>query len=289
MRNKLEYILLSLLLGLTVLLGLSFWLNTNFGFNLFYREHWQELAQLQASQTPVNQNFYISIAFAVLIFLIGLIAIYVPMGKKNTRVKNDDVPLPPAPVIEKPEQTPDIPAPVMPVSRPPRLNLPKNISEIATHKHEEIIQNQVPANAPIKTSEKYSHEFSEIFSNNGFSVKTNPTISGFTPNLFAIGNGEILWIGATNCDIETMKKSVHKLQTVFHETLEDIEIHVHAFILDTLQKYDSADGILIFHNIDELREFISENPASTIEEPDQDNFNAYSEYIDTIIQYIKNI
>ena len=69
MRNKIERILLSILLGTSILLGLSFWLNMKFGFNLFLNEHWHKLSELQATHTPINPWFYVSIEIAIFLFL----------------------------------------------------------------------------------------------------------------------------------------------------------------------------------------------------------------------------
>ena len=83
---------------------------------------------------------------------------------------------------------------------------------------------------------------------------------------------------------------IQKLDSVFKETLEDITININAFIIDTFNKYNSVnDGMLIFKSVDELKDFIKQHPADTITETDQESFDSYSEYIDTIIQYIKNI
>ena len=60
----------------------------------------------------------------------------------------------------------------------------------------------------------YNQIISEIFSNNGYVVKPNPTIVGFTPNLFAIGNNEVLWIGGVDCDEQKMTSAIEKLQSV---------------------------------------------------------------------------
>ena len=46
---------------------------------------------------------------------------------------------------------------------------------------------------------------------------------------------------------------------------------------------------LVFHNLDEIKEFISKHPADKIEGNEQENFDAYSEYMDTIIKYVKNL
>ena len=283
MRNKLEHILLSLLLGTTVLLGLSFWLNTRFGFNIFYKAHWDELAKLQATHTPINPFFYVYIGIAIFIFLIGIIAIYAPLIRNKTGKKTVNNVIQNIPTIKSEPEA--IGESGIPLSRPPHLNLPKNISEIALKQYNQ--KSKAPETNGTDT--KYDTELAQIFSENGYTVKPNPKISGFTPNLFAIGNGEIAWIGGVNCDLNVLQNAVQKLKSVFHETLEDIEINVAPFIIDTLQKYESSDEILVVHSIDDLKKFISENPATPITEDDQDNFNAYSEYIDTIIQYIKNL
>ena len=55
-------------------------------------------------------------------------------------------------------------------------------------------------------------------------------------------------------------------------------------------KYDSENSpLMVFKSIDELKEFITEHPADKITDEEQESFDSYSEYIDTIIQYIKNL
>ena len=291
MKNKLEYILLSILLGLSVLLGLSFWLNTFFNFNIFCATHWDEFAKLQATQTPISIGFYISFAVAISIFIIGMLFIY-RSGQRTVITKDKElVPL----ISEKlPAQRQDDLIekkpiePVVSVDRPPRLNLPNNMAQIVHQNHaskqEQALQQNTPSESP------YNPIISEIFSNAGYIVKSNPKMAGFVPNLFAIGNNEIVWIGGVDCDIEKMMAGIQKLDSVFKETLEDIQIHINAFILDTLNRYDSTNtDLLIFKSVDELKAFIEEHTADSIEEFDQESFDSYSEYIDTIIKYIKNV
>lgn len=296
MRNKLEHILLSILLGVSVLLGLSFWLNTSFGFNMFSYEHWTELAKLQATNIPINPSFYVYISVSLIIFIIGLVIIYIPKQKTLKKQNTETNIIPPAPVIKiSDKKTEIVPEPIMSISRPPRLNLPKNIEHIAQQRQAATIQttNAMPAptfNQPqMLQSDKYDNELSQIFSDNGYLVKTAPQISGFTPNLFAIGNSENLWIGGADCKIEDLQKAVEKLQSVFQTTLEDITINIHAFLLDTLNTQKSNDSVLVVHSVDDLNKYLSEHPITPISDEDEDNFNAYSEYIDTIIKYIKNL
>ncbi len=293
MKNKLEHILLSALLGLSVLLGLSFWLNTIFSFNLFCPAHWEEFAKLQASHTPITTGFYVSFAVAIFLFAIGIYLIYRPTTHHVvTQTQKDDIVR--APVITNihQEQTEkeQIVVQTLPVSRPPRLNLPNNMAQIVAQNN----QHKEPSptkNQQDKPSENpYNPIVSEIFASAGYIIKPNPTISDFVPNLFAIGANEIVWIGGIDCDVEKIMNAVEKLQSVFQSTLEDIPINVNAFVLDTINRYDSENSsMLIFKSIDELKEFVSEHPADKIADEEQESFDSYSEYIDTIIQYIKNL
>ena len=160
------------------------------------------------------------------------------------------------------------------------------MAEIAAQRQ---IQNQQQQKTATPENNPYTEIFAQIFSDNGYTVKPNPKIAGFIPNLFAICVDEIVWIGASDADINKMHIAIEKLQSVFQETLEDIKININAFILDTTNQYQSDDSILIFKSVDELKKFISENPANELTDDNSDNFDAYSEYIDTIIQYVKNI
>lgn len=297
MRSKFEHLLLSFLLGLTVLLGLSFWLNTFFGFNIFYIAHWNELAKLQASQMPINNNFYLSFGVAIFIFVLGLFLIYRKGSKKNyitNTPRQENIPSLSQKIIstqkeEKKENDFVAVSTTINMDRPPRLNLPKNMAQIVEQKQELRATNYQPQKESTTSTNPYNSIISETFSSNGYIVKPNPTISGFVPNLFAIGNNEVLWIGGVDCDINKMMTAIQKLQSVFQETLEDIKININSFILDTMNKYNEQNSpVLIFKTIDELKTFVNEHPFDK-EGYEKENFDAYSEYIDTIIQYIKNI
>ena len=298
MKNKFDRLLLSLLLGTSVLLGLAFWLNTVFGFNLFFKGHWDELAQLQASNIPVSNGFYISIGVAVFIFLLGLYIIYVPVIKQIQKKsvptnQNEYTPLPQS-SNSKPEQKNDTSTPFEFISntpsRPPRLNLPINMAEIVSEQHH---TQSKPSQKSVATGDSsqnpYNPILSQIFSDNGYLIKPNPKFGDFVPNLFAIGPQEVLWIGAVDQDMGKLHQAIEKLQSVFQDTLEDIKININAFMLDTLNQYQSDDIVSVFKSVDDLKQFVSENDVNMNENFDQESFDAYSEYIDTIIQYIKNI
>ena len=291
MRNKFEHILLSLLLGIAILLGLTFWLNIIYGFNLFAKEHWNELARLQAEQIPISNGFYISIGVAVFIFIFGLILLYIPIirhaHKKEIVVqRTDSVVGLPTVIMEKQEEKPVLEPQKLNLSQPPKLNLPSNMARVLQQKYEEKQSKQ--ENVPPQ----YDSILEQIFTNKGYVVKPNPVISRFTPNLFAIAPNEILWIGAVDTDIDKLQSAINRLENIFTETLEDIKININAFIIDTQNKQIPNDSILVFKSVDELKSFVSQLPPVSQENmsnADQDNFDAYSEYIDTIIQYVKNM
>lgn len=312
MKKQFEHFLLSLLLGTSVLLALTFWLNIKFGFNCLSASHWTELASLQASQNLINKDFYLSIGVAIGIFIFGLYIINRPRPRKILIVSQPVIEQPhisqpikqpeikpviqtTEPVTEQPIQphSQDTSKNIPPVNnvqtnvnmvRPPKLNLPKNIAQIAAAQYS---QQMIQENKAQQT-ENQNEEIAKIFTDNNYVVKKNPVFGDFKTNLFAIGNNEKLWLGSVNGDIKLLQSAITQLQNVFTETLEDIQIHIEAFLIDTFGKYIPVDNINVFHNIEELNEFISKNPGDTIEDYDRENFDAYSEYIDTVITMLYN-
>ena len=307
MRKFFEHVLLSILLIISVVLGMTFWLNTKFGFNLLSAKHWQELASLQAAHTPIDKTFYISLGVGVFILIFGLYLIFRPRFRKLPKPVIPQQPTPQIhqqPVAEQnqpaPQQTvqqtqpvqnthtepepqvSDIPTAVL-LNRPPKLNLPRNMETLAQNNYMKQ-QNPAPTNSgPQQNTTIYDQELRNIFEQNSYVVKPNLTISGLKTNLFAIGNHEVLWMGAVDCDMNNLKASIGKLRALFEETLEDIPINIFAFILDTKNVYTPGDDIMVFHSIEEISEFISNNPADNIDEDEKENFDAYSDYIDNII------
>lgn len=288
MKKYSEKLLTAILLSTSVLLALSFWLNIRFNFNIFSAHHWDKLATLQASHTPINIGFYISIGVALFIFILGLYMIYKPKFHKISINQNQQIS-----IVQQPsnETTTDsinnIPKQNLAIQQPPQLHLPKNtISTTRNNIRNTATQTVKPESNRVTI---YDTQLSQIFSDNKYLVKPNIKISDFTSNLFAIGKDEIVWVGAVDCDINIFRNALDKLQSVFTDTLEDIPITIYPFILDDKRIYDSDENIVVFHDITDLKNAISQNPNGDISEEEQENFDAYSEYIDTIIQYIKNI
>ncbi|MCQ2571373.1 MAG: hypothetical protein MJ165_00020 [Alphaproteobacteria bacterium] len=303
MRKFFEHLLLSILLIMSVVLGMTFWLNTKFGFNLLSAKHWQELASLQAAHTPIDKTFYISLGVGVFILIFGLYLIFRPRFRKLPKPVISQQPIPQQPVVvqkqpepkqvqqtqpvqnTQPEPQPqeqDVPVSAL-MNRPPKLNLPKNMEALAQNNYMKQQNSVSDNNVSQQNTTIYDQELRDIFEQNSYVVKPNLTISGLKTNLFAIGNHEVLWMGAVDCDMNKLKASIGKLRDLFEETLEDIPINIFAFILDTKNVYTPSDDIMVFHSIEEISEFISNNPADNIDEDEKENFDAYSDYIDNII------
>lgn len=313
MRNRLDNILLGTLWLLAATLGTSFWLNTKFGFNIFSAPHWQYLAYLQASKTPVAASFYISLGVAIFITIFGLYFLIQPKFRKIVLpiIKVKKVNEKPQPRVDatpetpstqsdaseiitmpKPEQQPaqqiqptPVAAPQNNPLRPPHLNLPTTNSYSAAP----VTQ---PATATNTSSgnDADNTALREIFSQNGYIVKTNPYINRWRPNLLAIGTNEVLWIGAVGATTTQVRAAIDKLNQIFSDTLDDVYISINGFSINAPDAQTTEfQDILLFNTINDLDAYMTQHPNSQPTAEEQENFDAYSEYIDTVIGYIGNL
>lgn len=284
MKKKFDNILLIILWLLAMCLGTCFWLNTRYGFNMFYGPHWEYLSYAQASNLNINKWFYVSIVVAIVITIIGLYLIVTPniLSKckrfKNIKTANEKQSAQPT----NESQAATINEPV----RPPRPNTP-------------IVVNSAPIN-PVKTeptniaptqmatTPQYTDELKQIFQDAGFVVKQAPIINGVQTSLFAAGTGEVVYIGATGITHDKMQSAIDKLRGVFSDTLDDIEININAFIVAPLDNSDN-DSIIDFATIDDLREYIQAHTNPPLPDDDDGNFDAFSSFITTVAEYIGNI
>lgn len=320
MKNKLDKFLLALLWTLACSLTACFWFYMRFGFNIFLSAHWQHLARMQANQTNVTPSFYISMVVFVLAYLIILHILVRPARRRThhravthtpnstnqpvarTTPKPTDMqsqsaaisrpaplssPTPPAPVVTGPTvATPPV-ADIEIPSRPPRLNLPGGTNVPAP-----VATAPVPTvvSTPRQTTNDLSYsELDEIFKSAGYMTKPTLRISGVPISLLAIGTDEVLWIGARDVAPASLQSAIDALNQVFADTLDDIFITVHGFVIsgDTSATSDASD-VLVFRTPGELRAYISEH-SNTPPSDDDENFAAYSSYISTVIDYLRKV
>ena len=297
MKYRIDNMLLGLLWLLVVTLGACFWFNTMFGFNLFVGAHWQYLAYLQAAQTPVKPSFYISLVFISAIMICGLYVIMRPRFRKirlpimRIAARKKDAPVPDTPAIQSaPVQMAATNTP----ARPPRLNAATlggmpTMAGNAAAPHANAARTATPP-GPSGPSDIEIAQITEIFKSAGYTTKNPPRINGNRMSLLAIGTNETLWLGAHGIATTDMRHAIDKLNDVFSDTLDDIYINVSGFVIGAPDVATAEfDDILMFNDVDGLREYITAHPNAPLPDDDNGNFDAYSEYIDTVINYIGKI
>ena len=311
MINKMNNILVGLLWLLAVTLGTTFWFNTMFGFNIFAVQHWHHLAYIQATGQSVRPAFYISIVVAVLIAFFGLYKLLQPRFRQIVlpifdRKKNPDLKQNSTTTFVQ-QQQPPVQTPIhqtitvqnhpdksnitethaniqLQNNRPPRLNIP-NITRTT----------QIPRVPLISTSQPHTNPESEyadirnIFESAGYVFKGMPKIKNIQTATVAIGTAEVLWIGAVGINNTDMQRAIQTLSGIFTDTLEDIEIHINAFVIAAPDAAEAPQSILQFATVDDLRNYISGIPNTPPDADDTENFDAYSGYIGTVMDYIGKI
>ncbi|MDR0741360.1 MAG: hypothetical protein LBF28_01140 [Rickettsiales bacterium] len=291
MKKQIDRFLLGLLWLLAFALGASFWFNTKFGFNIFTIKHWRYLGQLQASDTAIAPSFYISMIIIVFVMTGGLYLIARPRFRKITLASKTLAADGKQPVghcaAESEKKAPEAAWAGPAFARPPRLKMPIQNGYVAAHNAN---NSPVPAAGPaISATAEIPESFAyigQIFESAGYKVKKPPRIGGFRPALFAIGSDEILWIGAVGTEPSKLSEAADKLGNLFTETLEDIRIDIRAFVINP--KPDNAPNsieIEKFDSVDALRDYMGAHPNRELPEEEKEDFDAYSEYIDTAADY----
>ena len=314
MRSKTDKLLLAILWTMMCTLLTCFWFHARFGFNIFSSAHWHHLARSQVNQT-VHPLFDISLIVIFVVFMFGLHAIIHPHHKRNrtqqkSALSQQQTKQPITPPVQKsivtqpaPQAAPQpAPAPTsgtydMP-ARPPRLNLPTGISNMPAP----VATAPVPAPispAPVPTLSDASNttnaslsnpELNQIFESAGYVTKPAIRIHGAPISLTAIGTDEVLWIGASGIETRTLQSAIDALNQVFADTLDDIFINVNGFVISAPDAASpGAPDILTFATTSELAEYISAHPNPPLPDDDNGNFDAYSGYISTVIDYLRKL
>lgn len=293
MNKKIDNLLLGVLWLIAATLITCFWFNTIYGFNIFYGAHWDYLARTQATNATIKPSFYLSMIACTTIAISGLYILIRPKFRHIKLRKHIEKPHIKTTNITTTQQTTNVqsPAPTidMGLTRPARLNIPGNLSQS---------DNTIPVApiAPISTATQLTSpapkkdypELREMFESAGYVIKPAPKISGIQTDLLAIGTNETVFIGGVNISTADLEKAIKTMQQVFFDTLDDIEITIVGFVVEPTEITETKHipEILTFDTFDELREYVSEHPN---EEPDDDmreNFEAFSTYISTVIDYI---
>lgn len=313
MKKQIDYILLGILWILVVTLGASFWFNTQYGFNIFSGTHWRYLADVQMTGAHVRPWFYISMGIWIAIMIGGFYMLMLPRVRglrlgarirahhRSGRQRQSDVqnqPAPQQPIMDAPSDNastmgnvpgtnptsdaPTIASAPSSDARPPRLVLGNGTPRPNTPPPAFAMAPTQPITDGASIAD--ITELKRIFTNAGYTVKPSAKISGMNIDLFAIAMGEILWMGGIGMAPERLAKSVKRIDTLFKDTLDDIPINIHAFIVDPHGAHES--DIMTFSDMKQLESYINAHPAQPIPDDAREDFNAYNEYIDTVTNFL---
>ena len=318
MRIRFDNILLGILWMLAMTLGASFWFNTVYGFDIFSASHWQYLSYMQAGRTPVRIGFYISMVIIIFATIFGMYLVMRPRTRKiklpiiktsktpdqqhiNTVITNNNIQskstiktsefqnpdsstldvLPSETQIPNNTQNKNAPNAD---ARPPRLVLPMpNRNYISTPPQ----QTQPSQNITQNSVQNDRSELREIFESAGYVVKSAPQINGIQIALLAIGTNETLWIGGVGIKTTDMRTAIDRLQQIFSDTLDETYINVNGFVVNAPDAATSEfQDILMFNSISDLRQYMRGVPNPPLSPDDDGMFDAYSQYIDAVINHI---
>ena len=323
MKKRYEIILLDALWLSAILLFANFWFDIQFGFNIFSSAHWNYLAVQQLTPGRVLPLFYISMGGFLAVAVAGLYFISRPRIRKiNFSVQSEQ---PSAPIGKLPEDLPPLaknqefsPLPKTPIPiRPPKIISPLLAQRMPEPQE---IRNQPAVNAFNTTVNTGMNEkLKEIFENAGYTVKKPPKIGDLRLDLLAVGMDETLYIGLADphtgdmtafeggdskwtsskgdftSPVWRITQATEKIRALFSETLDsDIQIKLKAFVVmnnanilnkDSLGRIWDAFGADVFESMDALQEFMQEHKNRKMNSGEKEDFDAYSEYIDTVADY----
>ncbi len=177
------------------------------------------------------------------------------------------------------------------LARPPRLNMgtpaPETTQTFTAPPPGAAFAPNAPATQQQNQSTSQSPELREIFESAGYTIKSIQKI-GTTPiSIMAIGTNETIWIGGIGITTDAIQSAVDRLQQIFLDTLDNIEIMTIGFTISAPDAdTPSAPEILTFDSIDSLRKYISEHTNPPLDEESAENFEAFSSYISTVIEYL---
>lgn len=286
LREHINYILLSILWVLAIILGGMFWLNITFKFDILSKRHWLYLSELQASGQHINNWFYITIIIIGFIMLGGLYMILRPHKFKFLNHNSQPIQ---KQIIRVPEQTniqkinSNIPV-ITKTNRPPRPIIHQSMIKNFNYGMAQNASNMARA----QDSQQKINIVSNILKSAGYEFKGIHRINNIQQCIVAIGYNETLWIGAIGATPQDMSIVIEKLNDVFDDTLDDIDIDINSFIISTSDTIEDNNGINIFKTTDEFSEFMNSHKNEIPESNETDDMEAYSSYITTVLGYIGN-
>ncbi|MBR3510721.1 MAG: hypothetical protein IKN73_01520 [Alphaproteobacteria bacterium] len=143
--------------------------------------------------------------------------------------------------------------------------------------------------APV--NEQIYNKISEIydaFTDAGYVVQDLIRINKKYPVVIATGTNERLFIGTYNMEYEDLKNVQKRLELCFSDTLEAININT-KFLCVSDKNIIESDGIIRFASTNSLHKYLEKNPNTKPKTKEEwDDFDAYCEYINAVLDYLFN-
>ena len=139
----------------------------------------------------------------------------------------------------------------------------------------------VDENTYTKISEMY-----DAFTDAGYDISDLIRIDGKYPAIVAVGSNEQLYIATLLNDTEILQNVLKRLELCFADTLEGINIDVRILSVSD-HEFDVVDKIIKFTSVGELKRYLKNHKnIRPTNKQEIANFDAYSEYINTAINYL---
>lgn len=126
----------------------------------------------------------------------------------------------------------------------------------------------------------------DAFTDSNYTVCDLIRIDGKYPAVVAIGTGEKLYVATLVNDDEILQNTLKRFKLCFADTLEGIDIDARILSVAGVNTGFGGD-IIKFTTVDGLRKYLAnhKNIRPTTKR-DQEDFDAYSEYINTAVNYL---
>jgi len=144
--------------------------------------------------------------------------------------------------------------------------------------------------APVdETTYNKISEMYDAFTGAGYNVCDLIRINGKYPAIVAIGTNEKLFIATLVDDRDTLQNILKRIDLCFADTLEGINIHTRILCVSN-KNVDLGDRVIRFASTGAMNKYLMDRkniqPKTT---RDRDDFDAYSEYITNVVDYLFKI
>ncbi len=147
---------------------------------------------------------------------------------------------------------------------------------------------ELSAKAPVdETTYTKISKMYDLFTNAGYYISDLIRIDGKYPAIVALGTNEKLYIATLFDDYESLKNVLKRFELCFADTLEGLRITTKVLCVTKRDLDRDNEDIIRFENIDLLQKYLkSHENVRPLNQQEQENFDAYAEYISVALEYL---